>query len=330
MTMLKHLLYESYHTPRRFLYNLLDEPAIVLLYHRVCEMVPDHQQLCISPANFRQQVEHLKESYNILTAEEFHSILAKKRQFPPRSVLLTFDDGYADNFLNALPILQSLNAQAIFYITTGLLDTTTEFWWDSLERVFFESQSLPPEIRLRLNDSLVNLPTNSSGRRMRAYRELHHHLKYSLPTQRAEIIHTLLRSASLPLEGRPANRVMSSAEVQRMAQFPSAVVGAHTHTHTPLRILSYEQRRDDILQSKTILENLTGQSVRNFSYPYGLKKDYDTESIRLCNELGFSMVSSNFYDQVHTWTDPFQLPRIIVRNWPLNVFQRKMRKFFRA
>jgi hypothetical protein len=80
----------------------------------------------------------------------------------------------------------------------------------------------------------------------------------------------------------------------------------------------------------TILENLIERPVRYFSYPFGLKKDYDAGSIALCREIGFKMACSNYYDQVHSWTDPYQIPRMIVRNWPIDIFKAKISQFFRA
>src|SRR4030095_3041209 len=75
----------------------------VLLYHRVCKLNNDHLLLSVTPDNFYEQVAHLKKNFRILKADEFKDIVIRKRKFPPRSVLLTFDDGYADNYFNALP-----------------------------------------------------------------------------------------------------------------------------------------------------------------------------------------------------------------------------------
>jgi len=326
----KHYIYESYHTPRRFIYNLFDEPAIVLLYHRVYESELDSQKLCISPDNFYQQIEYLKKNHNLLATEEFYSVLHQKKRFPSRTVLLTFDDGYADNVHQALSILESLSAHAMFFITTSLIDTDQEFWWDSLERVFFESPILPAKLVLSAYNTSLDYLIKSSKDRMRAYSSLHHLLKYSQPSTRNEIVKHILQWASIPLQGRSTHRVMNSAEVQKMAKSQVASIGAHTYSHAPLKILTTDQQREDILQSKITLERLTGNSINYFSYPFGLKKDYDTRSIALCKELGFKMACSNYYDHVHSWTDPYQIPRMIVRNWPLDIFKEKINQFLCA
>ena len=330
MSTLKQFLYESYHTPRRFIANIIDEPAIVLLYHRVTQLESDQQQLCVSPDHFYEQIKFLKCNYLVLTSEEFVDTITRKKKFAHGSILITFDDGYADNFYCALPALESLQANAIFYITTGLLDTEQEFWWDSLERAFYESAQLPAFFKFSLNGCSIELSFRSQQERELAYYELHHFLKYSSSTIRTEIIQHLFQWASLPLSGRPSYRILNSSEVQALAMSSAATVGAHTHSHIPLKVLTGAQQRQDIQQSKDILENILGRPVTHFSYPYGLKKDYNKISIALCKELGFSMVCSNYYDQVHSWTDPFQIPRMLIRNWSVDIFKEKMKQFFRA
>jgi peptidoglycan/xylan/chitin deacetylase (PgdA/CDA1 family) len=97
--------------------------CLVLLYHRVSDYVTDPQLLCVTPENFDKQIKYLVEKYNVLTVEEFYSIISKNEKFPDKSVLLTFDDGYADNFIYALPILEKHSAQALFYICPGNFET---------------------------------------------------------------------------------------------------------------------------------------------------------------------------------------------------------------
>jgi hypothetical protein len=82
------------------------------------------------------------------------------------------------------------------------------------------------------------------------------------------------------------------------------------------------------LISKQELENIIGKKITTFSYPFGRKKDYNRTSVRLCREAGFIKVAANFPGQVHRWTDPYQLPRHLVRNWNLDTFTAEMKSFW--
>ena len=132
----------------RFGMNLIDSSAVVLLYHRVTELNDDHQLLAVRPSNFYQQIEYLKKNYNVLPIEEFCHILKRKRKFPRGSIIITFDDGYSDNYTTAMPMLESLKVQALFYITTSLLETRQEFWWDQLERIIFSNNKIPNNLNI--------------------------------------------------------------------------------------------------------------------------------------------------------------------------------------
>ena len=62
---LKEIIAETYFRPQRFLANLVDEPAIILIYHRVAELNGDPQMLAVKPENFYRQIEYLKKNYNL-------------------------------------------------------------------------------------------------------------------------------------------------------------------------------------------------------------------------------------------------------------------------
>src|SRR5882724_181949 len=103
------MLRRSAGASRRYLLNLLDNPAVILLYHRVTYLQTDPQLLSVTPENFYDQVTLLKNKYALLQIEEFFDMLVHRKKIPKNAVILTFDDGYADNCLEALPILESLN-----------------------------------------------------------------------------------------------------------------------------------------------------------------------------------------------------------------------------
>jgi peptidoglycan/xylan/chitin deacetylase (PgdA/CDA1 family) len=127
--------------------------------------------------------------------------------------------------------------------------------------------------------------------------------------------------------GREQNRSLSHAELITLANSCWATIGAHTATHTPLSILSEEQQREEIVSSKRTLETLLNKGVAVFSYPFGRKKDYNSASIRICREAGFKKSAANFPGQAHRWTDSYQIPRQLVRNWDAATFADAMKRF---
>ena len=305
---------------RRYIYNQVEKPAVILLYHRVTELASDPQQLAVSPSNFYEHIQLLKNKYNLLSIEEFSDLLLSHKKIPDNACIITFDDGYADNLLEAIPILESLNSQALFYITTSNLDTDKELWWDELERIILCYDTLPGSIEIGINGRLTRYPTSSSTEKMNTYQELHPALKYLLPENRNSILDSLRQTIGISATGRISHRLLTNTELVQLHRSPAAVIGAHTHNHPALSILAYREQLHEIEQSKTILEKLVNQRIDHFSYPFGSKKDYNKDSIRASRETGFKMVCANYYDQVHSWTDIFQVPRVLVRNWDKQAF----------
>lgn len=303
-------------------YNLFDPPVVVLVYHRVTNLTSDPQLLAVSPDNFRLQMKLLKASFPIVRFENDWS----KVKNP--SIAVTFDDGYADNALEALPIVEEIGIPATFFVSTGNLDTRREYWWDELERLILGELPLPESFTLVDNRFGQCFPTATAPQRDAFYQRLHPLVKQLAPVRREDWLLQLRHWAEADETGRTTQRAMSKEELRCLAGSRWVTIGAHTVTHTPLSVLSEEHQRHEITASKQDLEKIIGREITTFSYPFGSKKDYNRLSIEICRQAGFVKAASNFPGQAHRWTDPFQLPRHLVRNWGIDTFADKVKDFW--
>jgi peptidoglycan/xylan/chitin deacetylase (PgdA/CDA1 family) len=251
-------------------------------------------------------------------------------RIPPRAVVVTFDDGYADNLLNMLPIAEEVGVPVTIFVSTGLLGTDREFWWDELERLFLTGRRLPPRLRLPWGEETLDWPTDSSASIRKAYDGMHTLIKALIPEERESRLSALRAWAGANAAGRPSHRSLTHEELVSLARSPLVTIGAHTRSHTALSALSPERQRDEISGSKRELEALLSSEVPIFSYPFGEKRDYTRITPGLCREAGFQAAYSNFYGQIFAPTDRFQIPRALVRNWSVEEFAKRMRGFFRA
>lgn len=107
------------------------EAARVLVYHAIGDPVDLHRgfSLTVTRDSFRWQMQELRNKFNVVALHEIRRHLEDQQPFPPRTVAITFDDGYRDNFTEALPILNEFALPATFFISTGLLDgiATSQF-----------------------------------------------------------------------------------------------------------------------------------------------------------------------------------------------------------
>ncbi len=311
----------------RRIQNFSDIPAIVLLYHRVANLANDKQELAVSQENFAQQVYYLKNNYNLLEIESFAEHLKNKVAFPEKSVIITFDDGYADNYYNALPVLEKYNAQGLFYITTSKLNSNSIFWWDALEYAIFKSSNTTKKLTLKIQNREYTFPAGMPSQKV--YNALHPLIKYTHYKERDSLIERVVVWADDGELYDDRYRILSHSELTKMSESRSAIIGAHTTDHPVLSLLSKEEQFEQIIQSKAILESLVKKDVVHFSYPYGTKSDYNRDSVKICNSVGFQMAASNYPWQVHSFTNRFEIPRFLVRNWDIGTFKQKIDSFFK-
>jgi len=313
-----------YSAPRRLknrLLNMIDLPVVVLLYHRINSLPEDPYFLAVTPDNFRDQLLFLKQSFDIVRFGEDWSGLKRP------SAAITFDDGYADNLIHALPVLEEVGAPATFFVSTGIIGTAEEFWWDELERIVLGDQPFPETFEL--NDSLFGKawPTGSVSDRRKLCGKLHR-LMFNIDAERrCTWLGQLRQWAGAGEEGREVNRAMTIEELQSLANSKWVTVGAHTVSHTLLSALPIAEQQREINASKKQLENWLGHEVTVFSYPFGRRSDYTNDTVNICRKAGFVRAAANFPGQAHKWTDPFQVPRQTVFNWPAARFGKELKRF---
>jgi len=308
--------------PVNRLINRIDPPVVILLYHRVTTLPSDPEMLAVTPGNFREQMLHLKDTFPIVRFEEDWSKISKP------AVCVTFDDGYADNALEALPILEEVEVPATFFISTGTIGSRSEFWWHEVERIILEKQSLPPLFTLEADSFERSWSTGLPEDRQEFYQGLVRHMNDADAEHRTDWLVQLRRWAQTNEEAADRHRAMTVDELRLLAGSSRVTIGAHTVTHTRLSSLSPAVQREEISASKRELEAWLGREIAIFSYPFGRRSDYTQESIALCRQAGFSKAAANFPGQAHRWTDPYQIPRHLVRNWPLEIFTGKLRGFW--
>jgi peptidoglycan/xylan/chitin deacetylase (PgdA/CDA1 family) len=310
----------AYRAKNRLL-NHFDPPVVVLLYHRVTTLRADPQLLAVSPDNFRAHLQFLKNNFPLVRFEEDWSKVRKP------AIAITFDDGYADNVLEALPIIEEIGVPATFFVSTGTFGTWQEFWWDELEHLVLGEHDFPDQFVLEDSRFGQTWPTAAEAERHVLFEEIQPSMRKLDADRREGWLRQFRRWAQTEAKACESHQTMTVEDLQRLARSRWVTVGAHTVTHSALSCLTPEKQRQEIMSSKTQLESWLGHEITVFSYPFGTKEDYDQLTVSLCKEAGFVKAAANFPAQAHSWTDPFEIPRQLVRNWRLEVFTEKLKDF---
>ena len=299
----------------------------VLLYHRVENLNTDPQLLAVSPENFRSHINFLVKNYNVLSPDKFRQHITSEKRFPEKSVLITFDDGYADNLHHAIPVLESYQCQALFYISTSLLNTDEEFWWDEVERIILLSPTLPNTLKLKIVNDEIVFRTGSPPERRMTYEMLLPLLRKQAVQSRKEALGEL-RKWSGNMSHRSSHRSLKNSELIELSDSSSATIGAHTHNHQSLAHLTRDEQMKEIATSKDILERLTKKKIIDFSYPFGTRQDFSGTTKEICRQMQFELVAANFPRIANHKSDPFAFPRFLIRNWKVEEFSGQLKNFW--
>jgi peptidoglycan/xylan/chitin deacetylase (PgdA/CDA1 family) len=276
----------------------------ILIFHRVLPVADPLFPSEIDAARFEDICRWVSRWFNVLPLSLAAQLLADGR-LPARPLVITFDDGYADNHQIALPILQRHGLTASFFVATGFLDGG-RMWNDTL----IEAIRLTPATRWDLSGlglaGLGPLPLAGAAERRAAIKTVIDACKYLAAPARAQAVAEIAKMAHVAL---PTNLMMRSEQVAQL-HAAGMEVGAHTANHPILASLPIEQARDEIVVGKQRLEEIVQAPVTTFAYPNGRPgQDYQAEHVELAKALGFVTAVSTSWGAASTHTDTFQLPR---------------------
>lgn len=330
---------------RRVRHAGTDLSPVILMYHRVADLALDPQLLATTPAKFDQQIAALPSLGNPMPLAEFASRLAAGKPVDG-ALVVTFDDGYADNLLAAKPILQAHGVPATMFVTAGMVGSDQEFWWDELERLLLVTENLPSTITLRTGkgDQVVSMgDTTHYGAEARLRdagwsveqpgfptprHMLYRYLQQTVHAlgddrRRQDVLSAIAAWAGIGRIGRASHRPLRAEEVAVLAG-GMTTVGAHTMTHPMLALLPEDAQRQEIADSRRILQELTGCAVDLFAYPYGSASSFSPRTVAIVKEAGFTAACSTRQAPATATDDLFTLPRMTVRNWTAEELERHL------
>jgi peptidoglycan/xylan/chitin deacetylase (PgdA/CDA1 family) len=280
----------------RLVHRLQGPRILVLAYHRVT--ADDAIAMCAYPAmhvscsSFEKQLLALRDLYRIIPLSELAKILDAKTPLREPVAVVTFDDGYQDNFTNAFPILERLNVPATFFLSFGFVDRREPFWFDRLAaavRAWDHQPQARSILRPQLPDALLRALQAPSplAERCRAAAAA---LKVLSDGERQAVMATLQQH--LDLQAQPdATSPLTWEQARQMCQSGMSM-GAHSVSHAILTTQSEERAREEVTASLQGVARRIGTSVDAFAYPNGDTNEWVTSLVRNAGgKLAFTMQS---------------------------------------
>lgn len=268
----------------------------VLAFHRVLSP-PERKCAYSSPAIvvdteiFESRLRFLRENYFLLGLGDFLAIAEGTMPCPDQAVMITFDDGWKDNYTNAFPVLRSLSIPATVFLSSSYIDSDKTFWQEEMCQLIDTLCLNNPESigRVSLPMRLAKIGTLSRQRRVQAIREYIGGLKRQGYEYIEDTLQSLRQSADeIALDLPIRDKFMSWADVREMAD-AGIDFGSHTVSHRMLDKLSNGEALRELVDSKERIESETGRPVRSLAYPNG---NYSNKVMELAGDAGYEAAFS--------------------------------------
>jgi len=295
----------------------------ILVYHRVCDLQSDvltPGKMSVSVSAFSEQMKYLSTHYHSLSIDHLAEHLIMGKALPSKCVVITFDDGYLDNYINAYPILKRNNMQATFFISCGAVDSNIGLWPDQLVNMIQVASNGMKVIRAILNENGINLPVSLSKPDFIAH--VLTILKSISTIRRYELLNQISKELDNYVH-RETKLMMSWSQIREMA-LNGMEIGAHTINHPILSKTELNEVKKEIEESKRIIETQTGQLVNIFAYPNGRTEDFNDTIKDMVRDAGYKAACTTIFGLVKSGDDVYALRRIGIQTDDMSIFKARL------
>ncbi|HVO63589.1 MAG TPA: polysaccharide deacetylase family protein [Terriglobales bacterium] len=301
----KKLLVESGAT--RVVSRFAKQGVAILMYHSVTDK-PEAQEDSLGGIGhptqmFRNHMESLAREYHPVNLEEIVRFIQGRGNLPRRSVAITFDDGYADNYEVALPILNRIGIPAAFYVTVACVQKRILPWPARVRYALFTTRKTdwvdPDGGQWTLRDSTM---------RRAAFDKACEYCSKKSGAEQDKFVACLESQLETALIEGPS--MMTWDEVRAVAK-QGHIIGSHTMTHPNMAHIDDEALNREFTESKQILERELASPVVHFSYPCpALQPHWTEQTVNLSRACGYQSAVTTSGGTVRRDDNPLQLKRV--------------------
>jgi peptidoglycan/xylan/chitin deacetylase (PgdA/CDA1 family) len=309
--LIKNIL-SGYRITKAFNY-LSPYKVVVLMYHDLSDDSDIPSWLRVKESAFNQQMKCFSRLMNILRPDQLFIVEALDRH--KLNILITFDDGFTNQYRLGLPILQKYNVPALFFLSTEHVVSGETFWFDRIICPIQHKQMSSIDLR-QLGLKIYRFHRTNGIERWNGIQVLLEDIKAkgndTSPDVRRIINYFEDSFPDIMDQIAFKYRPLTKAEILEMKSTKLCYFGSHSHRHEILTYLKEDDIRTNLVKSKTFLEGLLGEPIAHFSYPNG---NSNSRVIALCKETGYKYGYLASPGLLKRNTFPMSIPRITVSGY---------------
>jgi peptidoglycan/xylan/chitin deacetylase (PgdA/CDA1 family) len=264
-------------------------------FHRVGDASKTPFDPCVyscDAENFQKYLEFFQSNFRVIDLKELYSIIKTGKPIKEKLALITFDDGYRDNYEIAYPLLKAMGIPATFFVTTSLVGSNKVPWWDEI--AWHVRQLAGQSLKLSIWPNDITIPEFIDSNSIRKVLSRVKSFPSKIDTQLEEL--RTITKVEIPAE-LSENLFIQWEHLKEIEQ-NGISIGAHSHTHRVLSSLSNKELVYELTESKRLLEEYLTQPIESLSYPVGGVSTYHSSMFKLLDKLGYQ-VGFTFCSMVH-------------------------------
>lgn len=307
--------------------------AVVLMYHRILNeedmaATPTTSGIIVSKKTFQKHVKFLTRYFNIIDYEAFSNSIKNHTPFRNKTCLITFDDGWYDNFTTALPILKSHNCPALIFLPTNYIGTGEQFWQEKLTSLLKTAVDNIPATNNLLDSIKYTSKIHGTAIDKKDTISLFvSSLKEQSENNIRKIISDIasqLKKLSISLPENTNDKFINWKQAKQMNK-SGFTIGSHAVSHRLLDRLSEDELEFELVKSKELLEEKLSTTISTIAYPNGNHSETTKSATRnagyktgFSTNPGYVTNNSDFYSinrinmhEMATYSNPLLLSRIL-------------------
>jgi peptidoglycan/xylan/chitin deacetylase (PgdA/CDA1 family) len=295
--------------------KLVKNEILVLLFHGVIPnqkfRIRNYTQKHLNIDNFNSLLHSLHKSGTPISVDELYLHITTNSKIPDNSFVITFDDGFWNNYAYAAPILEELNMPAVFYVTSELIKNNKQTWIDKIESAI--TQSNRSELKLEILRTTLRIKNEDD--KIESLQFLRKMMKHRRDIDLEDFANDLVFQAIGNEELRTIEDIdkkMNWSELKELSDNSLFTIGGHGQTHKILGYLDKEDSQNEIYNSVKDLREFANIVINHYSYPEGFEGSFNEDNIKQLSSLGILSSMTTIDGTVKVGAEPYNLNRFLV------------------
>ena len=293
-------------------FPLKNDEFRIFLFHGVIKknksIIRNYNNKHIIQKNFIDTLKFLKRSGNALDINELYFNIKNKIKLPKNSYLITFDDGFENNYSVAAPILDDLKIPTCFYFSTDFIENNTISWIDKIEYMIEKTKEKSLLLQWANNKNLINNKKN----KIIFLKKIRKFVKKNFSIDINKLLDHLSEATKIKIPNSLNTQIdkkINWKQVEKLETNKLFTIGGHSHEHFSFGSMSKKEINYQINKSMILFKKRINLNLKHYSYPEGQKKDYTNYVINKLKSKKIICCPSAISGKNNIRTDFFNLKR---------------------